>query len=201
MSEQLLVLPEHDCLCALLSGAGNSTEGIWDIEGQHLAWLASQVPAGLSIVEIGSHKGKSTCFLAAGSRAGHGAHVYAIDLWTLGKGRTYDHYHAEETWQMFLRQTEPYRDLITPVRMDSLEAAKRRRRPIGLLFIDADHHFKPCLADYRAWHGFIPSGGYIAFHDYTPRYGVKRVIDEVVIPSGLWEDAHVYGRIWSARRR
>jgi hypothetical protein len=201
VNDALLILPENECLCALLSGHDNSTAGIRDEEGQHLSWLASQVPAELSIVEIGSHKGKSTCFLAAGSRAGKGAHVYAVDLWTLGVGRTYAHYHAEETWRTFQKQTEPYRDLITPVQMASVDAAKRRRRAIGLLWIDANHTYKGCLSDYQAWNHFVPLDGRIAFHDYSPKYGVKRVIDEVVIPSGRWTDVRTVGRIWSARRR
>ncbi len=37
-------------------------------------------------------------------------------------------------------------------------------------------------------------------HDYSPKYGVKRLIDEVILPSGLWEEARVDGRLWSARR-
>jgi len=197
-----LILPENAALCALLSGAGNSTRGIWDEEGQHLSWLAARVPANQGIVEIGSHKGKSSCFLAAGARAGQGAHVWAVDLWTAGAGRTYAHYSAEETWQTFQRQVESLglSEAITPVQADSLRAAKYRRRPIGLLFIDGDHHYRACLADYRAWEKFVPAGGFIAFHDYSPRYGVKRVIDEVLMPSGQWQALGQVGRIWSAVR-
>lgn len=51
-------------------------------EGQRLAYLASMVPTSLAIVELGSWKGKSTAWLASGSKLGHGAQVYAADHWT-----------------------------------------------------------------------------------------------------------------------
>jgi hypothetical protein len=84
----------------------------------------------------------------------------------------------------------------------SLDAAKRRSKPIHLLFIDASHKYKDVLADYQAWHGFVAPGGVIAFHDYGGRFtGVTKTIDETVIPSGLWTDIQRYGRIWSAVRK
>ena len=103
---------------------------------------------------------------------------------------------------MFRRQLAKARcaDLVTEVQSESARAAKRRRYPIGLLFIDADHHYRPCRRDYLAWQRFVPVGGWIAFHDYTPRYGVKRVIDEVVRPSGFWANEAVHDRLWSAQR-
>src|SRR5690554_3594375 len=57
---------------------------IWKSEGARLAHLASLVPADQAIVEIGSYKGKSTAFLAAGAKAGHRPTVHAVDLWDEG---------------------------------------------------------------------------------------------------------------------
>ena len=50
-------------------------------EGRRLAYLASTVPANQAIVELGSWKGKSTAYLAAGSKFGHRASVFAVDHW------------------------------------------------------------------------------------------------------------------------
>ena len=56
------------------------TQGlIENAQGERLAELAYYVPRNMAIVEIGSHTGLSTCWLAAGSRAGNGAHVTAVD--------------------------------------------------------------------------------------------------------------------------
>ena len=206
MAHGLLILPEDNELQALLSGDKDSTSGIWPVEGQRLAWLASI--ANSPIVEIGSHRGKSTCYLACGSRAGGGQPVFAVDLWELGADKraagyaTYDHYHDVKTWELFCWQTASMgvTDLVHPVKMESTKAAKRRRNPIGLLFIDADHRYKYAKRDYDAWQHFVPVGGWLAMHDYTPRYGVKRLVDEVIMPSGCWAEERVDGRLWSAKR-
>lgn len=41
--------------------------------------LAMGVPADQAIVEIGTYRGKSACYLADGAAAGNGAHVWTVD--------------------------------------------------------------------------------------------------------------------------
>src|SRR5262245_5315011 len=48
-------------------------------EGQALYRLARACTGRGAIVEIGSWKGKSTVWLAHGSRAGRSVHIYAVD--------------------------------------------------------------------------------------------------------------------------
>jgi hypothetical protein len=55
--------------------------------GVLLADLAGQVPAELAIVDIGTGRGRSTCYLAFGARNGGGAHVYAADTTWSTRGR------------------------------------------------------------------------------------------------------------------
>ena len=60
----------------------DETEGwLWVEEGLRLAELAAQVPKTHWIVELGSHLGRSSGYLAAGSRAGRGARLVCIDTW------------------------------------------------------------------------------------------------------------------------
>lgn len=204
--EQLSTLNRQDELNALLSGANESTSGINDVEVKHLAWLGLNIPIGGCIVEIGSHRGKSICVLgSAVKEAGNDtAKIYAIDLWLKGVGKTHPHYSSDETWEIFQRQVAQMglNGIVKPLMTSSLKAASKRQRDIDLLFIDASHKYADVKADYNAWHKFIPSGGRIAFHDYKTRFqGVTKVIEEIVKPSGLWTDYHVYGRIWSATRK
>lgn len=167
-------------------------------EGLRLQFLASRVPEDLAIVELGSYRGKSTCYLASEAKA----HVYAVDLWNLGGQRGKDRrLWSNETWKLFRQQTKPYRDKITPIRSRTVDAAFDWDKPIGLLWIDADHSYEACLADYEAWSPFVVHGGVIAFHDYAPQWpGVPRTIDNHVIPSGLWTDHTVVDRVWSGVR-
>ena len=196
---------EYEELCALLSGDEGKTDGISDIEIQHLAWMGAQVPEGGDVVEIGSHRGKSICAIGCGVRyAGQkDVRLFAVDLWTKGVGKTYAHYTTEETWNVFNEQVERMnlKDVVRPVMASSMVAAKRRKRDIDLLFIDASHTYRDVLRDFRIWSKFIPVGGRIAFHDFGTRFkGVERVVREEVMASGYWSVGDIYDRIWSAVR-
>ena len=131
--------------------------------------------------------------------------LFGVDLWTKGGGRAarFAHYSSDETWRIFKKQIAALglEDVVHAVIGESVASAKKRSKPIHLLFIDAGHDYKNVLSDFKAWEKFVPIGGWIAFHDYNTRFkGVDRVIHEECIASGNWGDAAVYGRIWSARR-
>jgi hypothetical protein len=105
--DKLLQVPEFEQMRDMLSGKHDSKKGITDVELQHLAWLGSQVPEGGDVVEIGSHRGKSISAIGCGVRAAGNlgkVRLFAIDLWTKGEGKTFDHYASEETWRIFNEQ-------------------------------------------------------------------------------------------------
>lgn len=132
-------------------------------EGERLALLASGVTEGV-IVEVGSHRGKSTCYLAAGSKRGAGVPVYAVDLW--GQHPS-PHWSNPGHFAKFVEQTEPYADVVTAVQGDSAEVVKRWSQPIGLLFIDGVHTYVGAERDIREWSQFLIPGGFIAIDDAT----------------------------------
>ena len=205
MERRLLKLTEYGSLCKLLSGDGDGVDGINRTEIQHLCWLGAQCPDGGDVVEVGSHRGKSTCCLAAGVRsAGVQGRVFAVDLWTKGAGKTFDHYSSKQTWEIFQRQVRQmgFVGLIRPVQGASVECALRRKRPIHVLFIDASHKYPHVLADWNAWSPFVAPGGWVAFHDYGTRFeGVDRVVTEEVVAHGdVWGEFGVEGRIFTARK-
>jgi predicted O-methyltransferase YrrM len=202
---QRLVTGNNKQLNALLSGSHDGQQGISPVEVEHLAWLGANMPNGGDVVEIGSHRGKSICCIASGIRhAGKTARIFCCDLWMEGKGKTFDHYASKETWDIFNKQVNDcgFTGKIVPVKGDANQSAKKRSRPIHLLFIDAGHKYKDVVKDCWAWSKFVAPGGRIAFHDFGTRFpGVDQVVNEEVIASGLWEDYQVHGRIWSARRK
>jgi predicted O-methyltransferase YrrM len=148
-----------------------------------LCELAGRVPADQEIVEIGSYAGGSAQRMAA--VAERAAHITCVDPWA-------SHYAGEAIMARFLAVVDW--SAVTALRGDSTEVAKLWLKPIGLLFIDADHSYENVLADYQAWFSFIPPGAYLVFHDYsrvaskdTPwTEGTCKVVNEVVMPSGLW---------------
>ncbi len=132
-------------------------------EGELLQLHARACPADAAIVEIGSYEGKSTLRLAAGSREGNGARVYAIDP------------HLEGSWEALLRNLRVHGvdDFVTPLRMTSEEAARDWDRPIGLLFVDGDHSRAAVALDWKLYSPHLIEGAVVAFHDSTSKFTRK----------------------------
>jgi len=144
--------------------------------GELLHNFAGVVSSDNAIVELGSYRGKSTCYLARGSKPGHGAPVFAVDAWSeevsswrnrvLSRlpSATYTEFLAQLRKAGVLDQVTPVRSMTTlaaEMWADGLWDAK-----VGLLYIDGDHHFEAALADYRAWHPHLADDALVIFDDY-----------------------------------
>jgi hypothetical protein len=137
-------------------------------------------------VEIGSFKGKSTAFLATGAKAGHGAHVYAVDPWDL-PGNVYGKhgFTAPEVREAFEAQLRACRvwGQVTPIRAFSTDAARDWTGPqIGLLYIDGDHSEEAVRADVLAWTQHLADGHVLVFDDLDTKRnpGVRAVVNDLV---------------------
>lgn len=191
----------------------DNTQGLIEPdEGRRLAELAAHVHPNTAIVELGSHTGLSSCWLAAGSRAGHGAPVFCIDPWGEPRPGSLDdpwNLGAEGVLARFRSnisgvtqevENDSYWDIVHPLRATSLEVAKLWLKPVGLLFVDAIHEEQPVLDDWDAWRRHLGMGSWVAFHDYGDSYpGCKRAIEKIAV-SEDWRDIDVTGSLWTARR-
>lgn len=158
--------------------------------GEALHNFAACVPADQSIVEIGSYLGKSTAYLATGAALDDGAHVYAVDAWSIEvsawRSAVLGRLPSPE-YDMFLAQLDKagVRDRVTPIRSLSTLAAELfpdvgdRDGSVGLLYIDGDHHKDAAMADLRAWRRYLASDALIIFDDYatTQNPGVKAAVE------------------------
>jgi predicted O-methyltransferase YrrM len=146
---------------------------------RHLLYhLARYGPGTGAIVEIGTWKGLSTLYLAAGSKAAGRERVTAIDLFP---------YSTMTALHTNLLHAGVH-DWVTPLAADSREAAMAWQGPaIRLLFIDGDHTDDGVRQDYAAWQAHVAPGGLIAFHDaLEPNWpDVSRFLDEV-LPGDEW---------------
>lgn len=169
--------------------------------GVALHALAMLVPADLAIVELGSFKGKSTCFLASGAVHGNGAHVYAFDAWDLPDNETGRFGFAEPgVRNTFDAQVARMglSEQVTATRAHSADAGRTwLGPPVGLLYVDGDHTAKGVRRDVDAWLGHLAPGGLIAFDDYgTPRNpGVALVVDEMVANGAFFDFNVTAGRL------
>ena len=170
-------------------------------EGRRLAYLASTVPADQAIVELGSWKGKSTAYLAAGSKFGHRASVFAVDHWV---GHPELQYlfpdPSTTTLPEFLRNMEwqGHLDIVTPISGKTADVGKTWTRPIGLLFIDAAHEYEGVKEDFRVWSPFVGVGGWVAFHD-SGAPGPRQVIHEEILGRAAWGELSAHSP-FAARR-
>lgn len=179
-------------------------EGLIDNEtGELLYNLALDVPYDRGIVEIGSYHGKSTAYLALGSREGNGAQVYAVDPWELVDVKKWCGHCEQPTFEKFGKQLDSVDlfDAVIPIQRESLTAAAEYEElSIGLLFIDGDHSEKACQADFLAWAPHTAPNAIVVFDDYaiTKNPGVAKAVhslqDEFV--PGSFE---VLGRLAMAR--
>jgi predicted O-methyltransferase YrrM len=142
-------------------------------EGRRLYELARNIRG--SIVEVGSWKGRSTIWLAFGSRDGKGGKVFAVDPHAGSKE------HAERgessTLRDFLRNIEStgVSDQIIPMVMTSEEARRNIDCPIGLLFLDGPNEIGLVKAEVDRWCECLDDGSIMAIHDTLADIGPRKV--------------------------
>lgn len=181
-------------------------------EGLLLTTLAEGVPFGEAIVEVGSWTGVSALRLAQGAERtaaarGHRPNIVCVDPWPQPTGN-----HSPEWLErlraaphLFRERMDQYEWPVVAIRGYSTDVAKMWVQGIGLLWIDGNHERAHALEDYEAWHRFVVPGGYLVMHDYLgdtlePDTDVAAVIEEVIKPSGLWEDHGLVDKLWYGRR-
>ena len=167
-----------------------SLEGfLIDMQGYTLLRLAGEGPGMGAIVEIGSFMGRSTCYLATGTKNAQREKVYAIDHFTGSE----EHQEGESrevaavvntgsTYPQFLENIKKFSvdDYVHPIRASSREAAATWDQPIRLLFIDGDHSYEASKEDFALWSPHIVPGGLIAFHDIGDWPGVTAFYRELM---------------------
>jgi hypothetical protein len=160
---------------------------LYEDEGRALYRLARNCTGAGLIVEVGSWKGKSTIYLAGGSRDGLGGLVYAIDH-HIGSEEHQNRVEVKQSFgtlpifhrNIFAAGMEAY---VIPMAFKSVDAAQLLAgKPIEVLFLDAAHDYQSAADDLMAWGPMVIPGGWLAAHDYGNKYypGVKQATDEVL---------------------
>lgn len=139
-------------------------------------------------VEIGVWRGQSVCYAAVEIiNKNKNITIDAIDTW---EGSPQEDLHLVDPFEentlydIFLKNIEPVKHIITPVRMDSVQASSRYEdRSLDFVFIDGSHLYEAVKADIQAWLPKVKLGGFIGGHDYNnsnePLNGVQKAVDEV----------------------
>jgi hypothetical protein len=119
--------------------------------------------AGGTVVEIGSHLGRSTVVLASS-----GAHVVAIDPfpddWRYGRSDTAQRFGANLA-------RAGAADAVTLLQTASEDALAGWTGDVALLYVDGKHDVVSCLRDLQ-WTRWLPSGARFLVHDAFSSVGV-----------------------------
>jgi len=139
--------------------------------GEYLYEAAKLIPEGQLIVEIGAWKGKSTCYLAAGRRDGHGGNVVSVDQWDTTANQ-WSRYHAAAKLTEWSSQVAKmgFTDTTEPLVGKSTDVASQWGSSgmlvIGLLYIDGDHERQAVIDDFNSWRPYLSDRATVIFDDY-----------------------------------
>lgn len=115
-------------------------------------------------VEIGSARGRSTCFIGIALKRLGSGHLYAIDP---HESTDWTDAEAADTYAELGRnlRASGIDDRVTIIRKYSPDAAKEWTLPIDLLFIDGDHSYAGVKEDWDLFAPHVKEFGLVVFHD------------------------------------
>jgi len=165
----------------------------WFTFPQLYSAMVKRFPSGSHFVEVGTWQGSSAVYMAVEIiNSGKNIKFDCIDIW----GRfSIDGLNAKNpellpddtVEQLFLKNIEPVKHIINPIKSPSTEGAKLyKNESLEFVFIDAEHSYEAVRNDIHAWYDKVKPGGFIAGHDYYNDMGVMRAVDEFFKDKNLY---------------
>lgn len=154
-------------------------------------------------VEIGAWKGKSVCYAGVEIiNSGKNIKLDSIDTWEGSPGEPAlmnDESIINNTLYFdYLKNIEPVREVVFPIKMPSVQAAKLYEdNSLFFVFIDGSHLYEAVKEDILAWMPKVKSGGFIGGHDIdqTEEFnGVRKAVDELIGPKNII----IYNKGWAS---
>lgn len=157
----------------------------------YLAYISSKTDG--MIVEIGSFKGKSTCWMAKALQiADSNEKIIAIDPHINTHDIRVPAYKEESSFEAFKNNLKNcgVTQYVEPVKQTSEDAAKFWNQPIKLLFVDGSHIYDDVMLDLKLWEPHLDVGGVLVMHDTKPmgpKVGVRRAVNDYIVKNGRFK--------------
>jgi predicted O-methyltransferase YrrM len=147
---------------------GDSVPGWLTRDQARLLWdSAAAVPVGGTVLEIGSHQGRSTVVLARAARD-RGARVVAVDPFVAG--RLFGGAATRARFEDNVARAG-VGDVVELVARPSTALRPDWTAPVDLLYVDGKHDYWTVTDDLR-WAAHLPAGGVLLLHDCFSSVGV-----------------------------
>lgn len=140
------------------------------------------------IVEVGTWKGTSAAYLGVEIvNSGKKIALHCVDTWEgapehLDKNNQFYEPILETPgllYEEFIKNTEPLKDVITPLKMTSHEASRLYAdNSLPFVFLDAAHDYENVKQDILDWWPKIKPGHILAGHDIYHN-GVRTAVNEI----------------------
>jgi glycosyltransferase involved in cell wall biosynthesis/predicted O-methyltransferase YrrM len=148
------------------------------------------------VVEIGSQFGRSTCWLAAGTRDAEREKVIAVNsnrnLMGSKKANPNGAASAQKDSALstFLDNLQKHglRNWVDPRIGDPVDICSKWQGPIRLLLIEGDHSYEGTKQDVETWGKHVVSGGLMAFRDIHVSPGVTDFYRDLLAAKLFWKE-------------
>lgn len=161
------------------------TEGLMHkhVETQLLFDLASDLPEGKNILEIGSFKGLSSVCLGLGLKQTKGE-LFCISRWSEEEHNTWK-YNMQKNNIKAIQIAGNANIILKHLIIENL----------GMIFIDTSHSYEDCKIQFELATKNLKDTCLVVFHDYGhPNYpGVKQYCDELV-NSGIYKNTNLVSK-------
>jgi len=152
----------------------NTLPGLYDL----IKYVQNNLGKEITVIEIGAFEGVSTELFAITCKQ-----VYTVDGWDLSVTQNnYNGIPIERLKEAELRCRSRLKDYDNVTIMKKISEKAHFDfvdNSYDLVYIDGDHIEEAVYNDIIWWKSKIKEGGYIAGHDYSNIYTVKRAVDNI----------------------
>jgi hypothetical protein len=146
--------------------------------------MVDRFPENSHFVEVGTWMGRSASFMAVEIiNSNKKIKFDCVDTWNgSDEHKNFDVILKDTCYETFIKNIEPVKHIINPIRMDSEIASKTYKdNSLDFVFIDASHDYENVKKDILNWYPKVKQNGVLAGHDYNETWsGVIDAVNEFI---------------------